>query len=262
MTIAADIIQAGFREGNLIPAGKQATTPENVEALAVLNRYVGSIFGYEMGENLRDWPVPPNQITAPTPTTFPQSPLVGLGIDGNAGPSGADCFQWKRPPKNSRLVFGSVECTVWFPSNPMDGSRMALIQGSGAGDQGADGAVITLDGNGRFIEGQATLTFTAPVTKRAWLYRADLGQWIACVDLELTDEMPFPADLDDFFICALSMRLAPRYGKVTAAETAKTAIDTMKRLKARYRQAGTTTYGGENLGQTGQSYQVGAGPKW
>jgi hypothetical protein len=50
------------------------------------------------------------------------------------------------------------------------------------------------------------------------------------------------------------MRLAPRYGKITAAETAKTALDTMKRLKTRYRQAGTTTYGAENIPETGQSY--------
>lgn len=255
MTIAADIVQSGFREGNLIPAGKQPTQAELDEALPLLNRFINGIFGYEMGENLRDWQVPPVQRTAPAPTTFPQAALSRLGVD-----IGTESITWQLPPKNTRIIFGAPPngAKVWFPSNPQDGSRMAVIQGSGAGDDYTDGSQLILDGNGRFIDGAATVTLVAPIAAgKAWIYRADVGQWLTCADVASGDEMPFPKDLDDFFICGLAMRLAPRYGKITAAETAKTAVDSLKRLKARYRQAGTTTYGGENLNETSQSYLTG-----
>jgi hypothetical protein len=169
VTTATNILQAGFREGNLIPAGKSASTSEMTEALAVLNRYINAIFGYELGEKLRDWEVPSNQFTAPSPTTFPQAPLNVIGYDTSCG--------YQLPPKNSRIIFGgSVNQTVYFPSNPMDGSRMAVIQGA----VNTPGATITLNGNGRFIENAATQTYAAPVPARGWLYRADLGTWAAC----------------------------------------------------------------------------------
>lgn len=256
MTIASVIIQAAYREGNLIAVAATPTANELAEALPLLNRLINGIFGYEMGENLLDWPVPAAQITATAPTTYPQSALSNVGVS-------PDCYNYQLPPKNRRIVFGAVTSTVYFPSNPQDGSRMAVVQGSGAGDSGVAGAVLTLNGNGRFIDNAATVTFiagnplTTPTAPKAWIYRADLGQWKTCVDLTAPDEMPFPADLDDFFICGLAIRLAPRYTKVSGASTVKGAVDSLKRLKARYRQAGTTVYGGENLNETGQSYLTG-----
>jgi hypothetical protein len=251
VTIASDVIQAAYREGNLVPVGVTPNTNELAEALPLLNRFINGIFGYEMGENLRDWQVPAKQITALADTTYPQAAASNVAVQGVQS-------QNQLPPKNSRIVFGCVTSTVYFPSNPQDGSRMAVVQGTGAGAAGVNGAVLTLDGNGRFIDGAATATFTAalpaPATPKAWIYRADLGQWKTCVDVVAGDEMPFPKDLDDFFICGLAIRLAPRYTKITAAGTVKTMADTLKRLRARYRQAGTTTYGGENLGETDQSY--------
>ena len=254
MTTAIELIQAGFREGNLIAAGKQPTEDEQTEALGVLNRFVNSIFGYEMGENLTDWNVPPQQRTATTITSYPQDP--------SCSPlSNQQAWQYQRPPKNQRIVFGGIEVTVYFPSDPMDGSRMALVQGSGEGVDYTPGSILTLDGNGRTIEGTATLDLETPVQGRQWLYRADLADWVRCQDMELDDESPFPKEFDDFFICALSMRLAPRYGKVTATETQQTAIATLKRLKTRYRQANTTIYGSGQIPGSGQSFN-GLGGVW
>lgn len=251
MTIAADIIQSGFREGNLIPAGQQPTTAELTEALPLLNRFINGIYGYEMGENFVDWLVPPNQLTAPAPTTYPQGSFVTSLLGSTRM---APCDQWQRPPKNSRIIFGSIDSKVWMPSNPQDGSRIAVVQGSGQSPGAAPGQQLVIDGNGRLIDGADSVTLTAPITGQSWLYRADLAQWITVADVVSGGEMPFPKDFDDFFICGLAIRLAPRYGKITAAETAKTAGLTLARLKARYRQAGTTVYGGENLRETGQSY--------
>jgi hypothetical protein len=250
VTIAADIIQSGFREGNLIAAGKQPTTAELTEALPILNRFINGIYGYEMGENFKDWLVPPHQRTAPAPTTFPQGNFAG----GQDLALLASCDQWQLPPKQSRIIFGNITSKVWMPSNPQDGSRIAVVQGAGTAPGASEGQALTIDGNGRLIDGQPTVVLTSPITPQAWLYRADLAQWITVADVAMDDEMPFPKDFDDFFTCGLAIRLAPRYGKITAAETASTAGKCLARLKARYRQAGKTTYGGENLLETGQSY--------
>lgn len=268
MTTALSIILDGFREGNLIPVGQSPTAAEQTEALRRLNRFIAGVFGEEMGENLADWPVPLPQRTAPVAANFPQLPYP-LGLDGNllGGPTYstvASAFAFY-PPKNSRLVFGGVTNTVYFPEQPDDGSRMAIVQGSGAGDGGAVGQVLTLNGNGRTIETANTKTFTfaspaaAPVQ---WLYRADLGDWVKIsFALALTDDIGFPFDLDDLWVCMLAIRLAPAYTKTTAPETSATAMKMLKKLKARYRQAGTTIYKSGDIPNSFQSY-AGSRPWW
>jgi hypothetical protein len=256
-TAASSLIQSAYREGNLIAVGTTPTTAEQAEALLLLNNFVLGIFGYEMGENLQDWPAPAPQRTAPVAANFPQFPVCSDPLAATSPNT------YPYPPRNKRIVWGGTTLTVYFPEKPMDGSRMALVMASGAGDGGTAGAILTLNGNGRTIEAANTKTYTNPdaTLPRQWLYRADLANWQAVLPLAAADPCPFPPEFDDFFICALSMRLAPRYNKVTAAETAKTALDTLKRLKARYRQAGVTTYGSENFPLAAQSYLSGR-PWW
>lgn len=259
MTIASSIIQSAFREGNLIPAGTNPTTIEQSETLERLNRYVLGVFGQEMGENLLDWQAPVPQRTAPVAANYPQAPWptdLSMGF-GNPLSSDPNSNIWPFPPANSRIVFGGVDATVYFPEAPLDGARMAVVQGSGAGDSGDVGELLTLDGNGRTIEGANTKVLTSPIAVRAWLYRADLADWRAMVDMALGDDMPFPSELDDLWICALSIRLAPRYGKTTAPETAACFKAKLTQLKARYRQAAVTTYGSENIPRSLQSYIAG-----
>lgn len=379
---ATFMIQAAYREGNLIAAGASPSTAELTEALPALNRLVNGVFGYELGENFQDWLFPSPQRTAPVAARYPQAPRwdecnILLGSQTSSA-------IYPYPPVNRRIVFGNVTGTIYFPEKPTDGSRMALIGGSGKGDNGVSGsatgtftataqpapgdtvtlgtkdgvtaavytwravvaaafdvligasipaslnnlvqainagegngtqygigttpnfnatagsallvltatailqgtagnsiastvtgsmgtwggttlsggvagAIITLDGNGRLINGAPTQAFYAPVQAMQWVYRADLGMWIIVQDMTLTDLMPFPTDLDDFFICAMSKRLAPRYGKITAAETLETATKSLARIKARYRQVGITTYGSENFPRTNESY---LGGRW
>lgn len=256
MTLASAIIQKAYREGNIIPAGKNPTTDEQTEALDLLNSYINGVFGFEVGEGLADWQVPSFQRTAPVAANYPQFPYPQT-IDETLYPSplANDATQqvWEVPPKNSRLIFGgSNNLTVYFPEAPDDGSRMALI----AGGSLVDGTTITLDGNGRLIEGEVTQEATAPITAAQWLYRADLGDWRAITDVALADDIPFPKDLDDLFITAIAIRLAPRYGKEIAIGTSATFKTMMAHLKARYRQAGTTIFGAQDIPNSRQSYRT------
>jgi hypothetical protein len=138
MTTATTLIQAAYREGNLIPVGKSPTPTEQSEALDGLNRLVNGIFGFEMGENLADWLFPAPQRTAPVAANYPQLPAPAYqGVLQNT-------YMTPYPPNNVRVVWGGVTGTLWFPEKPEPGSRMAVVQGSGAGDSGAPGQIITL----------------------------------------------------------------------------------------------------------------------
>lgn len=259
MTIASSLIQTAYRELNVIPVGGTPSSAQQTEGLLRLNNLIRSVYGYEMGENLKDWLAPSTQRTAAQPTTYPQFPYA---CDPMLTLSASAFGVAPYPPKNSRIVWGGVTMAVYFPDNPQDGSRMAFVQGTGAGDSGVVGAVLTLNGNGRTIAGSATPpTITNPGTPRAWLYRADLGDWKLVADLLIGDDCQFPSDFDDFFTTALAMRLAPPYNKVVASETLKTGLVALNRLKARYRQAGITVYGAENYPNSFQSYVSGR-PWW
>src|SRR5581483_4403697 len=189
MTLATAIIASAFREGNLIPVGQSPSTTQQTEALDRLNALVRGILGYKMGENLRDWLVPQPQRTAPVNANFPQFPgydqLYGVGTSfSNA--------VYPYPNNNHRIVYGGTTQTVYFPQKPNPGSQMAVVQATGAGDGGNTGDVLTLDGNGYFIQNPAvgafgrTLTFTfnsgagsTPFAPARWFYRDDLAQWLA-----------------------------------------------------------------------------------
>jgi hypothetical protein len=247
MTTAAVIIQAAFREGNLITVGKQPGADHLAEALDKLNRLVRGILGYKMGENLSDWMVPQPQRTAPVAANFPQSPLA-CDMPSSVYPY---------PPNNTRIVYGGTTLTVYFPQKPNPGSQMAVVQGSGAGDGGQVGDVLTLNGNGRTIETTNTKTFAfaSPATApKRWFYRDDLADWVLVEDLDDTDELPYPQEFDDFFVCALAKRLAPSYGKIIAKETIEAALTAECAFYARYRQPTDTVYGSDQFPRTYQSY--------
>lgn len=260
MTTALSLITSAYRGMNVIPLGSTPSANQIAEALERLNRYVQGVYGHELGENLVDWLAPAPQRTAPAAANYPQAPYpldAGGGVFGNPYASDLSSDISPMPPKNSRIVFGGVTYTVYFPETPEPGSRMAVVQGSGAGDSGVPGAVLTLDGNGRTIEGSNTKTYTDPLTARQWIYREDLADWVAVVDMAQGDQCPFPSDIDDLWITALQIRLAPNYGKTTSPEVKDTFDRMLKKVKARYRQSAVTTYGSAEFPRTMQSYLSG-----
>lgn len=261
MSTAQGIIIGSYRELNITPIGVSPTTAQLTEGLYRLNGYLRIIFGQQLGELLQDWEVPFQQRTAPVAANFPQNPyplnqdamFMGLPLSGGSGTE-----FWPYPPKNSRLIIGPLAAptTVYFPEQPDDGSRMAIVQGGLA----TPGIVVTLDANSRTIGGARTFPFTTasptPVGMR-WIYRADIADWRPVASLALTDEMPFPDDMDEYFILSLARRLAPPNDKTLSPESMLMLKEAQSIFKARYRQEGTTVYGAADIPTSYESFIAG-----
>lgn len=221
-TLVSEIIVQAFREGNFIAVGESTTAEELAEAVPKLNNFLTSLFGIELGEQYRDWYAP--SVHDPVaPLRFPLTP-TGTG-ETSAEP-------WAYPPPNVRLVLSFVlASTLYFPAMPSDGARMALVDVGSLAD-------VTLSGNGRRIEGVATLTAPpAELNGRKWLYRADLGNWVRLNVLAAGDAVPLPPEFDDLLVCGLAIRMAPRFGVTIAPTTIELYTDMLGRLKKRYKQS-------------------------
>ena len=118
--------------------------------------------------------------------------------------------QIQRPTINRRLIAVNTEAlTVYLTVRPQDGARMGIADPFGR----LAAFPVTLDANGRTIEGAATKLLNVNGTFQEWFYRADLGQWVKLSTLVDTDPLPFPDEFESFFILMLALRLNPRYGR-------------------------------------------------
>lgn len=256
MTTASSIITSAYREGNIFPVGTSPTAAQQAEALSRLNNLIKSTLGDILGENFRDWQIPVPQRVGSTAANFPQCPDPCLPSDKQYTGTNA-----AYPTSNSRIVWGGVTSTVYFPESPNDGARMTVVQGSGTAVGGTPGAILTLSGNGRTIQAAATQTFVfaalpTPTPSKTWLYRADTGDWVLLADLLIGDQLPTQDDIDDFWIAKLAIRLSPPYGKVVSADTYAMRDIMLRKVKAKYKQAAVTTYNGN---QIPRSYQTTSG---
>lgn len=242
MTVVSSIIQRAYRESNIIPIGVSASVMQQVEALQVLNSAIKSLPGTVFSEQLHDWPVPRTQRTgnvAANPPLLPGSARPAVVLDSSY------------PAKNTRIVWDGSTQHIYFPENPPDGARMGVVKASGAAAENAGS--LTLDGNGRTIEGTPTIIFAG--TPRQWFYRADLADWVPImIDLTATDSLPFPPEFDDFFITGLTIRLAPSYGKAIQASTTSTNTRVQSAMRIRYFQPTDEGRGGEDLLPAYESY--------
>lgn len=267
-TLCSSVITAAYREGNIIPIGTTPSVNQVNETLPALSRLIRGILGYKMGENLADWLVPQPQRTAPVSANFPQFPSQPDGLAGSDASFSSSVFPY--PPNNKRIIWGGTNQKVYFPQKPNAGAQMALVQSSGAGDGGLTGDTLTLDGNGRTIQGALTQTFSfnsgagnTPFAPVRWFFRDDLGDWVLVADPTAgngsasTDFLPYPEEFDDFFICALFKRIAPGYSKIVTKETIERALEMESAFLARYRQPTVTVYGSDNFPRSYQSYLSG-----
>lgn len=246
MTTASELVKESYRESNIIAIEQDPTTSQYTEGLARLNNVLKSAYGFLMGEFLSDWPVPSDQSTG---TVDANSPLLP------GSKSKPDKLNNAYPPCNTRIVWDGSTQTVYFPARPNDGARMSVVKASGAAASST--GYITIDGNGRYIEGSSTYTSDDEFTERSWLYRADLASWVALTTLELTDDCPFPAEFDDLWSCATSIRLAPRYGKQIQEGTIAAVRQLQTTLKTKYRQETPSPSGGSLLQTSDQAYSNG-----
>lgn len=247
MTTAQTIIQQALREGNLIPVGVTPTAVQLSEGLDRLNNLIDGLFGNEVGEPLFEWPVPPPQQTSPVNARWPLTPGVPFEQRrmGDA---------WPYPPCNVRLMASnSGPETVYLQHMPNDGARVGYTA-VGASD------MLTLDGNGRRIDGAPTYVVdpTDQGGIRLWFYRGDLGQWIEIKTLALTDESPLPKEFDDFLITGLCIRLSSRYGNDPRDGTVKTYTDQLRKLQARYRQPTAALGGSDQAPNSWQAFVQGS----
>lgn len=225
MSSVDELINAAFRESNIIPVGSSATEDERTEALQVLNRAVGASVGLVIGETLHDWRVPYDQTTSPVHANPPMLPGTGENAVAKEWPN--------NPPENSRVVWDGTDQSVFFPSRPCAGSQMALVLPVSAA------GTIVLEGNGNAIEGSGSYSVSAAdyTEELKWIYRPDLASWQPLKTVSLTDESPLPPDLDELLILSLAVRLAPRFGKKISVEAAGVYAEAQKSARTRYRQS-------------------------
>jgi hypothetical protein len=215
MTLTSKIITSAFRESNLILIGTEPSELQKQEAIDALNRIVLAAYGYEVGRQFVDWPVGQQGISAEDTTTWSQN-------------------EWAYPPANMRLIAASTTPqTIYLHPQPSDGARMALIDPAGL----LAGAPMTIDGNGRRVQGSGSVVVDASVP-RVWFYRSDLGDWVVLSELTaaVDEQFPFPADFDDYFIVSLAARMNPRYGRAMSEQSAAALVRSLEKLRARYMQ--------------------------
>jgi len=221
MTLASEIIISAYRESNLRAVGQSLTTAQETEGLTLLNNVFLASMGQEIGQEF---------------------------VDYNIGGEFED-FIWDYVPENVRLVLnvGSARTLKLHPK-PYDGQRLAVTDPAG----NLATANVTLDANGRTIEGAATLVLNTNGLDAQWIYRADLGNWVRITGLAASDTVPFPQEFDDYFTILLAMRLNPRHGRELAASSATWLQSQSQRLEARYRRPRDQQDWG-SLGLLGQS---------
>ncbi len=134
----------------------------------------------------------------------------------------------------SRLICNLVAASTFnLDPQPQDGQRLSVVDAA----SNFDTLNLTLNGNGRLIEGSPTLVIDDAGAQLQWVYRSDLGNWVPVAPLDDADEMPFPSDFDDYFIIMLSQRLDPRYGETMKPESADRLASQKVQLATRYNQS-------------------------
>jgi hypothetical protein len=216
VTLISSIIADAFREGNILPLGRAPNANQSTEALRLYNALLRTIYGDDAGEGLTDWP---------------------LGTFGNETPGYIipyTDYALAHPTINLRLIAtNTVAKTVYLTPYPQDGSRMGIADPFGR----LAVFPITLDANGRTIEGAATKVLNTNGIFQEWFYRADLGQWVKLTTLTAADQNPFPDDFDNFFITLLALRLNPRYGRVMDDQSTMIFKSEKQKFVARYLQS-------------------------
>lgn len=220
MTLISSIILDAFRESNILPLGVAPNDNQGTEALRLYNSLLSSLYGTSEGERFTDWP---------------------LG-DFDHNPDSPWCWElynypdWQinNPPINQRLIaVNTAPRTVWLTPRPQDGARYAIADPYGR----LSAFPVTIEGNGRPIEGAASIVLDTDSTFREWIYRADLAAWVKISPVLATDENPFPPDFDIMFQVLLAMRINPRYGRTLDPQSVEALKQNKQDFRNRYLQS-------------------------
>lgn len=244
MTYVRQIVIDGLRESGILPVGEDADANMFEEGLRVLNRLYRSLFGAELGEPLKDV----NYGLAGLSNAYAEELDLSSELDSIYIPS------------NSRVILNiSAPETLFLNPNPRDGCRVAIIDSKG----NVGTYNVTVNANGRLIEGSSSVVLNTNGVQREWFYRADTGSWVKVADLVDGDVSPLPEEFDDLLTTHLAIRLNPRYG----AESGQEMVEVIKRIRrifsARYHQLSdqNSEIGLYRLPSTRHYWQVGNNTK-
>lgn len=205
---ARSIIESAFRELNAIPTGTSPTDAEINEALDLLNTFIRSLFSFDLGIKLRDFPIP---IVESLCLSADDRSLINF--------------------KNVRFIVRNMTPTTVALSDDIDDG--ALIQAVDAGSS----SDFTISSTSRLIDASFTLTLQPGFISKTLFYRADKGAWITVPEtLNIDDEVPFPPDLDDLLITGLAIRLSSRFSVEIFSGTERAFRRALARARSRYAQ--------------------------
>lgn len=232
MALLSDLIYDAYREANTIAIVADPSDNELAEGLDRLNTLFVSALGAEVGLELKDLNIGGQ---------YDQSSVIASFV-----------------PENVRLVLNlQNNATYRLHPQPYDGQRVQIVDGNNT----VGTYTVTLDANGRKIEGASSQLIEATEDLGQFFYRADLGDWVRMSDLGEDDECPFPTEFDDYFVIKLAMRFCGRHGNSLKPESLARYEEARSQLAARYRRPrdiqDMPTLG--LLGQ-GESYDIGWNP--
>lgn len=224
MATGREIVTEAFRDGNLIPITASLTDQQLSQGLNKLNGFINNLYGFELGEQLRDWPLPP-QNDAATQARFPLEPA-----DERLRPT-----VYPFPPPNARILMGvrSRE-NLTMPQSPDDGARMEFVD-----INSNDPSEIVLDTNGRQFNGQTGTLILTPqeLNGQRYLYRAELGNWrlIQTYTADM-DVDALPDQFDDLLVLSVLDRIGPSFGReLTPPQNARRRRH-LRQLQSQYYQ--------------------------
>lgn len=244
-------IDRAYREAAIKRIGDTPTIDEYNEGLDRLNGFLDSLFGAEIGQLLTDVQIPLRQRTANDPNAnFNQGyPSNLTGLDQPIGAVEDTSVDQYVLNNNSRVLNRiTTATTAYFPQYPNDGARIAIV------NTGAS-ATLTLNGNGRRINGVDMQDFLTTSPNVMYFYRADLGEWKPIAELALTDELPLPNEFRRLIIAGTAISLTGLDEIQPTAGTMFMYERLLKRAKERYYQRTSVTSGGQYLVSSDQSYE-------
>lgn len=234
--LVSEALRLAYRDANINVIGDQPSDDQNDEALTILNNFWRTIVGHEFGENLVDWPVPP---------VAGQSCIPDNLVSSNQGTT-----WYLQLVANVRVILAlTASTTIKFPQDPRPGARVSTV------DMNSSSVTLTLDGNGRMIEGQTSLVDDVTnLAGKSWIYRDDLASWELVDDLALTDELPLDPAFDDLFLTYTAIRLCGPNSMAVPPATVEAYKAALTRAKARYRQEAATAVADPRVSESRQTF--------
>lgn len=207
MATAQETITTAMQALKVLGVGQQATTAQDQYALRQLNSYIRQLAGFSGSLPMRSLRLDSDyQVTREWPALRLQVCTDGITITLPDGISGV----------------GSGQIA--------DGFRLEVVDVAG----GAASSNITIARNGWMIAGLASnYTISTNSAVKAFMFRADLGDWKLAGDLALADSLPFPTEFDEAIALNLARRLT-LFGQHLAPEDQDLADRGASRIRARY----------------------------